>query len=48
MAKTAIINLIPGIGTIASIISYVAMGLAVVGIVEALIKKQGEDQKSDH
>jgi uncharacterized membrane protein YuzA (DUF378 family) len=48
MAKTAIINLIPGIGTIASVISYVAMGLAVVGIVEALIKKQGEDQKSDH
>lgn len=48
MAKTAIINLIPGIGTIASIISYVAMGLAVVGIVETLIKKQGEDQKSDH
>jgi hypothetical protein len=48
MAKTAIINLIPGIGTIAGIISYVAMGLAVVGIVEALIKKQSEDQKSDH
>lgn len=49
MAKTAIINLIPGIGTVATIISYVAMGLAVVGIVETLIKKHGEeDHAKDH
>lgn len=48
-AKSALINLIPGIGTVAYIISHVAMALAVIGIVEALIKKHGEeDHAKDH
>lgn len=44
VAKSALINLIPGIGTVAYIISNVAMALAVIGIVEALIKKRGEEE----
>lgn len=39
VAKHAILHAIPGLGTIASIISTVAMGLAVISIVETLIKK---------
>lgn len=48
-AKHALIHFIPGIGTIAYMISHVAMALAVIGIVEALIKKHGEAEHSaDH
>jgi hypothetical protein len=40
VAKHAILNAIPGLGMIASIISNVAMGLAVIGIVESLISSE--------
>lgn len=43
IAKHAILTAVPGLGTILSIISNVAMALAVIGIVEALIK--GKDDK---
>lgn len=43
IAKHAILAAVPGLGTILSIISNVAMALAVIGIVEALIK--GKDDK---
>lgn len=53
VAKHALIHALPGIGTIAYLISHVAMGLAVVGIVEAIIKAEkegheGEDHKEEH
>jgi ElaB/YqjD/DUF883 family membrane-anchored ribosome-binding protein len=40
VAKHALIHAIPGLGTIASIISNVAMGLAVIAVVETLMKKE--------
>lgn len=46
-AKAALVNLIPGIGTVAYIISHVAMALAVIGIVETLIKKSGEEEHAE-
>lgn len=43
MAKHAIIHAIPGIGTIAYLISNIAMALAVVGIVETLLAKKEDE-----
>jgi ElaB/YqjD/DUF883 family membrane-anchored ribosome-binding protein len=45
-AKHALLHAVPGLGTIASIISYIAMGLAVVAVVETLMKKE-EGGKED-
>lgn len=42
VAHDALVSAIPGIGTIASIISGVALGLAVIGVVEALLKDASE------
>lgn len=39
-AKHALLSAVPGLGTIASIISNVAMGLAVIAVVETLMKKE--------
>lgn len=38
IAHDALVSAIPGIGTITSIVSGVALGLAVIGVVEALLK----------
>lgn len=43
IAKHALLGAIPGLGTIASIISNVAMLLAVVGIIETLMSKDSEE-----
>jgi hypothetical protein len=48
VAKQAILHAIPGLGTIASIISNVAMGLAIIGIVETLISKEGGHEEKSH
>lgn len=50
MAKHAIIHAIPGVGTIAYLISNVAMALAVVGIAEALLAKKDDEghDKAEH
>jgi ElaB/YqjD/DUF883 family membrane-anchored ribosome-binding protein len=40
VAKHALLHAIPGLGTVASIVSNVAMGLAVIAIVETLMKKE--------
>jgi hypothetical protein len=48
IAKHAVLHAVPGLGLMASIISNVAMALAVVGIVEALIaKKDGDEEGHD-
>lgn len=48
VAKHALLHAVPGLGTIASIISNTAMALAVIGIIESLMSKDGEshDEKS--
>lgn len=43
VAKHAILHAVPGLKTIASLISNVAMALAVIAIIETLMKKEGED-----
>lgn len=48
VAKQAILHAIPGLGTIASIISNVAMGLAIIGIVETLISQEGGHEEKSH
>lgn len=49
IAKSSLVHLIPGIGTIAGLISNVAMALAVVGVVEALLKAdKGEEAEAEH
>ena len=48
VAKHAVLHAVPGLGLMASIISNVAMALAVVGIAEALIaKKDGDKEGQD-
>ena len=42
VAKHAVLHAIPGLGTIAAIISNVAMGLAVIAVIETVIKKEKE------
>jgi hypothetical protein len=48
VAKHALLHAVPGLGMIASIISNTAMALAVIGIIESLMDKEGEghDEKS--
>jgi hypothetical protein len=48
IAKHALLSAVPGLGMIASIISNTAMALAVIGIIESLMDKEGEghDEKS--
>lgn len=48
VAKHALLHAVPGLGMIAGIISNTAMALAVIGIVESLMSKDGEshDEKS--
>lgn len=49
VAKHAILHAIPGLGMIASIVSNAAMGLAVIGIIEALLhphSEGGHEEKS--
>lgn len=41
-AKHAILHAIPGLGTVASIISNIAMGMALVAVIETLLKKEGD------
>lgn len=48
IAKDAILSLIPGLGLVLTIISKTAMCLAVIGIIEALIKKEGENSQTEH
>jgi hypothetical protein len=48
IAKHALLNAIPGLGTIASIISNVAMLLAVIGIIEAIMSKDSEEGEKAH
>lgn len=47
VAKHAILHAIPGLGLVLSIISNTAMCLAIIGIVETLIKKK-DDGQTDH
>jgi len=48
IAKHAILHALPGVGTVAYLISNVAMALAVIGIVEAIIKaEKGEEEGHD-
>lgn len=47
-AKHALLHAVPGLGTVASIISNVAMLLAVIGIVEALMAKDSEEGEKAH
>lgn len=44
-AKHALLHAVPGLHTIASIISNVAMGLAVIAVVETLMKKEEGDKE---
>jgi hypothetical protein len=48
IAKHALLSAVPGLGMIASIISNTAMALAVIGIIESLMDKEGKghDEKS--
>lgn len=48
VAKHALLHAVPGLGMIAGIISNTAMALAVIGVVESLMSKDGEshDEKS--
>jgi hypothetical protein len=48
IAKHALLNAVPGLGTIASIISNVAMLLAVIGIIEAIMSKDSEEGEKAH
>jgi len=48
VTKHALLNAIPGLGTIASIISNAAMALAVIGIIESLISSEGGHDKKTH
>ena len=48
VAKHAILHAIPGLGTIASIVSNAAMGLAIIGIVETLISQEGGHEEKSH
>ena len=45
IAKHAILHAIPGLGLVVTIISYIAMGLAVVGVIETLMKKEGDTEE---
>lgn len=47
VAKHAIIHALPGVGTLAYLISNVAMALAVVGILEALLAKKDDEKGHD-
>ena len=44
VAKHALIHAIPGLGTIASVISTIAMVMALVAVVETLMKKEGDSE----
>ena len=46
--KHALLHAVPGLGTIASIISNVAMLLAVIGILETLMAKDSEEGEKAH
>ena len=48
IAKHALLHAVPGLGTVASIISNVAMLLAVIGIVETLMSKDSEEGEKAH
>lgn len=45
IAKHQILHAVPGLGLVATIISNVAMGLAVIGIIEILMKKEGDKEE---
>ena len=47
-AKHALLHAVPGLGTVASIISNVAMLLAVIGIIEAVMSKDSEEGEKAH
>ena len=47
IAKSAILHALPGVGTVAYLISNIAMALAVVGIVEAIIKAEKGEEGQD-
>jgi hypothetical protein len=47
-AKHALLHAVPGLGTVASIISNVAMLLAVIGIIETLMSKDSEEGEKAH
>ena len=47
VAKHAILHAVPGLGLVLSIISNTAMCLAIVGIIETMIKKEG-DTSGEH
>lgn len=47
-AKHALLHAVPGLGTVASIISNVAMLLAVIGIIEAVMGKEKDDEETAH
>ena len=48
VAKHAILHVIPGLGLVLSIISNVAMCLAVIGIIEAIIKAEEDSHEEKH
>jgi len=48
IAKHALLHAVPGLGTVASIISNVAMLLAVIGIIEAVMGKEKDDEEAAH
>jgi hypothetical protein len=48
IAKHALLHAVPGLGTVASIISNVAMLLAVIGIIEAVMSKDSEEGEKAH
>ena len=48
IAKHALLHAVPGLGTVASIISNVAMLLAVIGIIEAVMGKEKDEEEVAH
>jgi hypothetical protein len=48
IAKHALLHAVPGLGTVASIISNVAMLLAVIGIIEAVMGKEKDEEEAAH
>lgn len=48
IAKHALVHAIPGVKTVASWISNIAMAMALIGILETLTKEDGKDSKASH
>lgn len=45
VAQHALVHAIPAVGTVASIVATIAMGLAIVAVIETILQKEGEDKE---